>query len=204
MAGEAVSSPKSKNRKVIITCAVTGSVHTPSMTAYLPITSDEIARESIIAAEGGASVIHLHARDAENGRPTHRREIIMKFLPRIRQNGDAVSNITTGGSRGMSIEDRIAAPLRAQPELCSLNLGSMNIGIANAGANIKDRTYDGENPCIEKTRDSIYPGVGTPAKSNAEQVPEIRCNLAELSLDVATLREARPLFRRRGSDCVAF
>src|SRR6267378_914996 len=116
-------------RKVIITCAVTGSVHTPTMTPYLPITPDQIARESIEAAEAGASVIHLHARDPKDGRPTPNPDVFMQFLPRIKQSCDAVINITTGGSLGMTMEDRLAAPLRAKPELCSLNMGSMNFGI---------------------------------------------------------------------------
>lgn len=149
------SPPTNKNRKVIITCAVTGSVHTPSMTPYLPITPDEIARESIAAAEAGASVIHLHARDPLNGKPTPDPAVFMQFLPRIKQNCDAVINITTGGSLGMSIEDRLAAPLMAQPELCSLNMGSMNFGIFNAGGKIKDWKYDWEKPYIEKTRDNV-------------------------------------------------
>ena len=155
MEEQSVSAPKSKVRKVIITCAVTGSVHTPSMTPYLPITPDEIAQESIAAAEAGASVIHLHARDPETGRPTPDPAIFMQFLPRIKQNTDAVINITTGGSLGMSIEDRLAAPLLAQPELCSLNMGSMNFGIFHAGAKIKEWKFDWEKPYIEKTRDTI-------------------------------------------------
>ena len=100
-------------RKVIITCAVTGSVHTPSMTPYLPITPDDIARESIEAAEAGAAIIHLHARDPRDGRPTPDPDVFMQFLPRIKQTTDAVVNITTGGSLGMSMEDLLAAPLRA-------------------------------------------------------------------------------------------
>jgi len=144
-----------QRRKVIITCAVTGSVHTPSMTPYLPITPDEIARDSIAAAEAGASVIHLHARDPKNGKPTPDPAIFMQFLPRIKQSCDAVINITTGGSLGMSIEDRLAAPLRAEPELCSLNMGSMNFGIFHAGAKITDWKYDWEKPYIEKTKETI-------------------------------------------------
>lgn len=142
-------------RKVIITCAVTGSVHTPTMTPYLPITPDEIARESIAAAEAGASVIHLHARDAKDGKPTPNPDVFMQFLPRIKQSCDAVINITTGGSLGMSMDDRLAAPLRAKPELCSLNMGSMNFGIFHAGDKITDWKYDWEKPYIEKTRDNI-------------------------------------------------
>lgn len=149
------SASTSKRRKVIITCAVTGSVHTPTMTPYLPITPDEIARESIAAAEAGASVIHLHARNPVDGSPTPDPAMFMQFLPRIKQNCDAVINITTGGSLGMSIEDRLAAPLLAQPELCSLNMGSMNFGAFNAGSKIKDWKYDWEKPYLEKTRDNI-------------------------------------------------
>ena len=149
------SKTKSKGRKVIITCAVTGSVHTPTMTPYLPITPDEIARESIAAAEAGASVIHLHARDPKDGRPTPNPDLFMQFLPRIKQNCDAVINITTGGSLGMSMDDRLAAPLRAKPELCSLNMGSMNFGIFQVSDKIAEWKYDWEKPYIEKTRDNI-------------------------------------------------
>lgn len=153
--------PEKKSRKVIITCAVTGSVHTPTMTPYLPITPDEIAKESIAAAEAGASVIHLHARDPKDGRPTPNPDVFMQFLPRIKQNCDAVINITTGGSLGMSMDDRLAAPLRAKPELCSLNMGSMNFGIFHAGDKITDWKYDWEKPYVEKTRDNIVSNTFT-------------------------------------------
>jgi len=142
-------------RKVIITCAVTGSVHTPTMTPHLPITPDEIARESIAAAEAGASVIHLHARDPKDGRPTPNPDVFMQFLPRIKQSSDAVINITTGGSLGMSMEDRLAAPLRAKPELCSLNMGSMNFGIYHVTEKITNWKHDWERAYVEKTRDLI-------------------------------------------------
>jgi len=130
-------------------------VHTPTMSPYLPITPDEIAKDSIAAAEAGASVIHLHARDPKDGRPTPNPDVFMQFLPRIKQSSDAVINITTGGSLGMSMDDRLAAPLRAKPELCSLNMGSMNFGIFHAGDKITEWKYDWEKPYIEKTRDSI-------------------------------------------------
>ncbi|MBI1775205.1 MAG: 3-keto-5-aminohexanoate cleavage protein [Proteobacteria bacterium] len=142
-------------RKVIITCAVTGSIHTPTMTPYLPITPDQIAAESIAAAEAGAAIIHLHARDPKDGRPTPDPDVFMQFLPRIKQASKAVVNITTGGSLGMSIEDRLAAPLRAKPELCSLNMGSMNFGLFHVAERIKDWKYDWEKPYLEKTRESI-------------------------------------------------
>ncbi|MFO1058935.1 MAG: 3-keto-5-aminohexanoate cleavage protein [Dongiaceae bacterium] len=142
-------------RKVIITCAVTGSVHTPTMTPYLPITPDEIAKQSIEAAEAGASVIHLHARDPETGKPTPDPDVFFRFLPRIKQASDAVINITTGGSLGMSMEDRLAAPLRARPELCSLNMGSMNFGLFHVASRYGEWKHDWEKPYLEKTRDLI-------------------------------------------------
>lgn len=142
-------------RKVIVTCAVTGSVHTPSMSPHLPITPDEIAQASIEAAEAGASIIHLHARDPKDGRPTPSADVFMQFLPRIKQSTEAVINITTGGSLGMSMEDRLAAPLRAKPELCSLNMGSMNFGIYKVADKIKEWRHDWEKPYVEKTRDVI-------------------------------------------------
>ena len=100
--------------KVVITCAVTGSIHTPTMSPYLPLTPDEIARDAIAAAEAGAAILHLHARDPKDGRPTPDPDVFMQFLPRIKQATDAVVNITTGGGHGMSLEERLAAPLRAQ------------------------------------------------------------------------------------------
>ncbi len=142
-------------RKVIITCAVTGSVHTPTMTPYLPITPDQIARESIEAAEAGASVIHLHARDPKDGRPTPNPDVFMQFLPRIKQSCDAVINITTGGSLGMTMEDRLAAPLRAKPELCSLNMGSMNFGIFHVTEKIDKWQHEWEKAYVERTKDLI-------------------------------------------------
>jgi uncharacterized protein (DUF849 family) len=149
------SQPSKPVRKVIITCAVTGSVHTPSMTPYLPITPDDIARESVEAAEAGAAIIHLHARDPKDGRPTPDPGVFMQFLPRIKQTSDAVVNITTGGSLGMSIEDRLAAPLRAKPELCSLNMGSMNFGLFHVTEKITDWKHDWERQYVEKTKDLI-------------------------------------------------
>ena len=152
---ERAAQPSKSARKVIITCAVTGSVHTPSMTPHLPITPDDIARESVEAAEAGAAVIHLHARDPKDGRPTPDPDVFMRFLPRIKQNSDAVINITTGGSLGMSMEDRLAAPLRAKPELCSLNMGSMNFGLFHVTEKITQWKHDWERQYVEKTKDLI-------------------------------------------------
>jgi len=147
-------SSKPAGRKVIITCAVTGSVHTPTMTPYLPITPDQIAAESIAAAEAGAAIVHLHARNPD-GSPTPSPDTFMQFLPRIKQASNVVVNITTGGSLGMSIEDRLAAPLRASPELCSLNMGSMNFGLYPVVEKFKEWKHSWEKPYLEKTKDSI-------------------------------------------------
>ncbi|MBO6838297.1 MAG: 3-keto-5-aminohexanoate cleavage protein, partial [Alphaproteobacteria bacterium] len=113
-------------RSVIITCAVTGSVHTPSMSPHLPVTPDEIAEHAIGAAEAGASILHLHARDPADGRPSPDPDLFGAFLPRIKQACDAVVNITTGGGATMTVEERMAAALTHAPEMCSLNMGTMN------------------------------------------------------------------------------
>lgn len=145
----------SNARKVIITCAVTGSVHTPTMSPYLPITPDEIAKQSIEATEAGAAIVHLHARNPKNGKPTPDPNVFMEFLPRIKQASDCVLNISTGGGLGMSIEDRLAAAVRAEPELCSLNMGSMNFGLFPAGEKFSEWKHDWEADYIESTRGGI-------------------------------------------------
>src|SRR5690348_12581335 len=115
--------------KVIITCAVTGSIHTPTMSPYLPLTPDEVARDAIAAAEAGAAILHLHARDPKDGRPTPDPDVFMQFLPRIKQATNAVVNITTGGAVTMTVDERIAAAKQLSPEMCSLNMGSMNFAL---------------------------------------------------------------------------
>lgn len=151
----AETKPKSR-RKTIITCAVTGSIHTPTMSPHLPITPDEIARESIAAAEAGASIIHLHARDPKDGRPTPSPDVFMEFLPRIKQGCDAVVNITTGGGHGMTVAERLAAPLRASPEMTSLNMGSMNFGLYPMLERYKEFKHDWERKHLENSRDFIF------------------------------------------------
>lgn len=145
-----------KNDKVIISCAITGAIHTPSMSDALPITPDEIATQSIAAAEAGAAIIHLHARDPKTGEPTPDPDVFMEFLPRIKQNTDAVINITTGGGLNMSLEERLAAPLRAKPEMCSLNMGSMNFGIYPAADKVSEWKHDWEEPYLRGTDDFIF------------------------------------------------
>jgi uncharacterized protein (DUF849 family) len=145
-----------KSGKVIITCAVTGSIHTPTMSPYLPITPDEVAEQAIGAAEAGAAILHLHARDPKDGRPTPDPAVFMQFLPRIKQATKAVINITTGGGHKMTVEERLAAPLSASPEMCSLNMGSMNFGLYPMLNRYKDFKYDWEKPYLEGTDDLIF------------------------------------------------
>lgn len=142
--------------KIIITCAVTGSIHTPTMSEYLPITPDEIARQSLDAAKAGAAILHLHARDPETGQPTADPEVFMQFLPRIKENCDAVINITTGGSSLMTLEERLAAPILAEPEMCSLNMGSMNFGLFPLARRYDDWKHEWEPALLEATRDVIF------------------------------------------------
>src|ERR1700704_3937381 len=130
-----------KSNKVIITCAITGSIHTPTMSDALPITPDEIATQAIDAAKAGAAILHLHARDPKDGRPTPDPEVFKQFVPRIAAKTDAVINITTGGSTKMSLEDRLAYPLMARPEMCSCNMGSMNFSIHPYAKRVKEKDW---------------------------------------------------------------
>jgi len=142
--------------KIIISCAVTGAVHTPSMSPYLPVTPDQIASQAIEAAEAGAAILHLHARDPASGRPTPDPDVFMQFLPVIKQSTDAVINITTGGGQGMSMDERLAAALRASPEVCSLNMGSMNFGMYPMLERYQSFQYDWEAGYLESSRDWIF------------------------------------------------
>ncbi|MCP5153148.1 MAG: 3-keto-5-aminohexanoate cleavage protein [Ectothiorhodospiraceae bacterium] len=142
--------------KVIITCAATGSIHTPTMSPHLPLTPTEIAEQSIAAAEAGAAIIHLHARNPEDGSPTPSPDVFMEFLPRIKQACNAVVNITTGGGHGMTLEERLAAPLRASPEMCSLNMGSMNFGLYPMLDRYPSFKYEWERTHLENSRDFIF------------------------------------------------
>ncbi|OYW22054.1 MAG: 3-keto-5-aminohexanoate cleavage protein [Burkholderiales bacterium 12-64-5] len=145
-----------RSSKVIITCAITGGIHTPTMSSALPFTPEDIAAQSIAAAEAGAAILHLHARDPKDGRPTPDPKVFMQFLPVIKQATDAVLNITTGGSLNMSVEDRLAAPLVARPEMCSLNMGSMNFGIYPLADRYKQWRFDWEEPYLRSTDDFIF------------------------------------------------
>lgn len=143
-------------KKVIISCALTGSIHTPTMSDALPVTPDEIVEQGVGAAEAGAAILHLHARDPRTGQPTPDPAVFMEFLPRLKQSTDAVLNITTGGSLNMTVQERLAAPLLAKPEMCSLNMGSMNFGIFPLADRYKDWKHDWEEPYLRSTDDFIF------------------------------------------------
>ena len=156
--------------KVIITCAVTGSIHTPTMSPHLPITPDEIAASAIGAANAGAAILHLHARDPNNGSPTPDPDIFRQFLPQIRDACDAVINITTGGAATMSIEERIAGPLALQPEMCSLNMGSMNFGLYPALEKFPDWKHDWEPDYLSGSRNQIFRNTFTDIETILERL----------------------------------
>lgn len=147
------------SKSVIITCAVTGGIHTPTMSPYLPVTPKEIADAAIGAADAGASIIHLHARDPETGRPDPRPETFMQFLPEIKENCDAVVNVSTGGGLGMTIDERLAAALHSSPEMASLNMGSLNFGIFPLAQKYDTWKHDWEPEFLEMTRDFIFPNT---------------------------------------------
>lgn len=146
----------SEPRKVIITCAVTGAIHTPSMTPHLPITADEIAEAAIGAAEAGAAILHLHARNPETGQPDQSPEAFAGFLPRIKQATNAVVNITTGGSPYMTVEERARPAAQWQPEVASLNMGSMNFGFFPLLNKYKEFKFDWEREHLEGSRDLVF------------------------------------------------
>jgi uncharacterized protein (DUF849 family) len=144
-----------RSGKVIITCAITGSIHTPSMSPYLPITPNQIAEAAVGAAQAGAAMVHLHARDPETGKPTQNPQVFAKFLPEIKQRSDAIINITTGGGLGMTLDERLAPALWAEPEIASMNMGSLNFNISGAAGRIGHYQHEWEKPYLESTRDFI-------------------------------------------------
>lgn len=145
-----------QNNKVIITCAVTGSIHTPSMSPYLPVSSREIADSAIAAHEAGAAIVHLHARDPADGRPTQDPERFQEFLGAIRSRTNAVVNITTGGSPQMTVAERLRPALTFKPELASLNMGSMNFGLYPMLTRFSEFKHAWEPEYLEKSRDLVF------------------------------------------------
>ena len=142
--------------KVIITCAVTGAIHTPSMSPYLPITPEEIIADAVAAAEAGAAIIHLHARNPETGQPDQTAEAFARFLPQLKQKTNAVINITTGGSPFMRVEERVIPAATFKPEVASLNMGSINFGLFHLLDRYKEFKFDWEPKALEATRDLVF------------------------------------------------
>jgi uncharacterized protein (DUF849 family) len=142
--------------KVIVTCAITGAIHTPSMSPYLPVTPHEIAHSAIEAAQAGAAIVHLHARDPHDGRPSQDPELFRQFVPAIKEASDVVINITTGGAPTMTVEERLQPALQLRPELASLNMGSMNFGLYEMLGRFKTFKHDWERPYLEGSDDRIF------------------------------------------------
>ncbi len=142
--------------KTLISCAITGSIHTPTMSPYLPWRPEDIAAQAIDAAKAGAAILHLHARDPENGRPSGEPEHFRAFLPEIAQRCDAVVNLTTGGSAIMTLEDRLRAALTFRPEMCSLNMGSMNFALYPMAEKPRDWQFDWELPFLQGSDDLVF------------------------------------------------
>jgi uncharacterized protein (DUF849 family) len=143
-------------RKVIITCAVTGAIHTPSMSPHLPVTPEEITEAAVGAAEAGAAIIHLHARDPKTGKPDQSPEAFARFLPQIKQRTDAVVNLTTGGAPYMTIEERVRPAATFKPEVASLNMGSMNFGLFPMLDRFKEFKHAWEREALENSRNLVF------------------------------------------------
>jgi len=158
-----------KNR-VIITCAITGAIHTPSMSPYLPVTPKQIADSAIEAARAGAAILHLHARDPEDGRPASNPEYFSDFMSAIKQETDAVLNMSTGGGLTMTVEQRLEAALAASPEMCSLNMGSMNFAIFPLAQKFSNWRYPWEPEYLEGTRASIFRNTFTDIERIVERL----------------------------------
>src|SRR5215471_8273498 len=145
-----------KSRKVIITCAVTGAIHTPSMSPYLPVSAEEIAAGALGAAEAGAAIVHLHARDPQDGHPTQDPKYFEPFLKKIKAESNVVVNLTTGGAPTMLVEERVRPALTFQPEVASLNMGTMNFGLFEMVKRTKEFKYDWERPYLEGSWKGIF------------------------------------------------
>jgi uncharacterized protein (DUF849 family) len=151
-----VAKSAKSNNKVIITCAITGAIHTPSMSPYLPVTPDQIIDAAIGAAEAGAAIVHLHARNPETGRPDQSPEAFGRFVSRIKQRSNVVINLTSGGSPDMRVEQRVSPAHTFKPEVASLNMGSMNFALFPMLNRYKDLKHDWERPYLEGTRDLVF------------------------------------------------
>ena len=145
-----------RTNKVIISCALTGGIHTPTMSPALPVSPDMLAEQGVAASQAGAAVLHVHARDARDGRPTPDPAAYMAFLPRLKEGCEAIINVTTGGSLNMTVDDRLKAPVMLRPEMCSLNMGSMNFALYPLADRYQSWKYDWEEPYLRATEDSVF------------------------------------------------
>ncbi|WP_299819086.1 3-keto-5-aminohexanoate cleavage protein [uncultured Roseibium sp.] len=144
------------SEKIIITCAITGSIHTPTMSPHLPVTAADITSQSIDAADAGAAILHLHARNPQTGQPSARAEDYMGFLPHLKAGCDAVLNLTTGGSAVMSLDERLEGPVRAEPEMCSLNMGTMNFALYPLAERFDTWQHEWEKPFLLNSDDLVF------------------------------------------------
>ena len=177
--------------KVVISCAVTGSAHTPTMSDALPVTPEEIADQSIEAAQAGAAIIHLHARVPEDGRPTGDPEVYERFLPVIKQRTDAVINVTTGGAVTMTVEQRLAAALKFKPEMCSLNMGSINFAFFPAAKRITSWKHDWEEAYVKGSDDYIFRNTFRDIRTILERMGESGTKFEHECYDVGHLYNLR-------------
>jgi uncharacterized protein (DUF849 family) len=173
--------------KVIITCAITGSIHTPSMSPYLPITPQQIVSEAVAAAAAGAAMIHLHARDPQTGRPDQTPERFMQFLPQIKDQCDAILNITTGGGLGMTLDQRLAPALATRPEVASMNMGSLNFNISGAGNRVATFMHDWEQQYLEMTKDFILSNTFSQMERGIRSLGDAGCRFEFECYDVSHL-----------------
>jgi len=183
--------------KVIITCAVTGSIHTPSMSPYLPITPDEIAQAAIEAAQAGAAIVHLHARDPKDGRPTQDPELFRQFGAKIRAASDVVLNFTTGGAPTMSIEERLQPALKLRPEVASLNMGSMNFGLYEMLGRYKEFRHDWEKPYLAGSDERIFKNTFKDIATILESCRENETRFEIECYDIGHLYSAAHFLERR-------
>ena len=145
-----------RTHKVIISCALTGGIHTPTMSPALPVSPDMLAEQGVAAAQAGAAILHVHARDPRDGRPTPDPAAYMAFLPRLKEGCEAILNITTGGGLNMTVDDRLKAPVMLRPEMCSLNMGSMNFAIYPLADRYQSWKHDWEEPYLRSTEDFVF------------------------------------------------
>ena len=174
---------------IIITCAITGSIHTPTMSPYLPITPDQIVDEAVAAADAGAAIIHLHARDPKTGMPSGDPALFMDFLPRIKARTNAVLNLSTGGSSRMTLDERLAPAKAASPEMCSLNMGSMNFGLFPMKDRYDTWKHDWEPGFLNATRDIIFKNTFNDIEGILESIGEQECTRFEFEIyDIGQLQ----------------